>query len=176
MVGQPRKDIQDIIREVGKYPLDAYQFVHDGLTHTLQSTHGELTDAELAVHHFMAQNNIDLEMIATLAENGQLPERIAGLIEQLGGIESLNRHVSGEKLCWGLRDYAMQRWGALASTVLQQWNIKSTRDFGEIVFALVDNNYLQKQPTDQIEDFEEVFRFNEAFDRAYRINLSQKLN
>src|SRR5689334_20631101 len=47
-----------------------------------------------------------------------------------------SRHVSGQDLCEGLREFALTEWGMLARTVLRRWNINSTMDFGRIVFAL----------------------------------------
>src|SRR5262245_60499400 len=45
-----------------------------------------------------------------------------------------NRHVSGQQLCEGIREYALRRWGLMARAVLTRWNITSTLDFGRIVF------------------------------------------
>lgn len=83
------------------------------------------------------------------------------------------RHVSGAELCHSLREMAQQRWGLLARQVLAHWGVTSTRDFGEIVFLLVDNDWMQKEPTDSIEDFDEVYDFVEAFDRDFSITLDK---
>jgi uncharacterized repeat protein (TIGR04138 family) len=72
-------------------------------------------------------------------------------------------HVTGEMLCHGLREMARQRWGLMAAQVLASWNISSTRDFGEIIFLLVENGWMKKEPRDCIEDFDEVYDFSEAF-------------
>ncbi|MBN1764398.1 MAG: hypothetical protein JW860_03995 [Sedimentisphaerales bacterium] len=79
-------------------------------------------------------------------------------------------HVSGQQLCQGLRDLALERWGLMARRVLAHWKITSTRDFGEIVFMLVNNGWMQKQPHDSIEDFDDVYDFHEAFDRNFDIS------
>ena len=120
----------------------------------------------------MYENNVDFEKLAFLYLNDKLPEDVQDLIDEVGGLESINRHVSGENLCWGLRDYAMAKWGAMASAVLNHWNIRETRDFGEIVFALIESDYLQKQSHDRLEDFVDVFKFTEAFDKSYHIELN----
>lgn len=73
------------------------------------------------------------------------------------------RHVSGDQLCNGLRELAKQRWGFMAKYVLGHWNIKSTRDFGEIVFLMVNNGWMHKEPTDSIDDFDGVYDFDDAF-------------
>ena len=81
----------------------------------------------------------------------------------------MNRHITGQQLCMVIRDIARERWGLMASGVLGRWGIRSTQDIGAIIFALVENDWLQKQPTDSIEDFNDVFDFNDAFDHAYQI-------
>lgn len=73
------------------------------------------------------------------------------------------RHVSGQQLCLGLRDFAIKRYGRLARAVLHRWNIRKTDDFGRIVFAMIDEGILRKTPDDSLEDFANVFDFDEAF-------------
>lgn len=78
------------------------------------------------------------------------------------------RHLTGRELAEGCRDLALARYGVLARTVLDHWGIRSTADFGEVVFALVDTGLLMSQPQDDKRDFLDVFDFHEAFDRGYR--------
>jgi uncharacterized repeat protein (TIGR04138 family) len=68
-----------------------------------------------------------------------------------------------------VRDAALQRWGFMARSVLTRWNIRRTADIGQIIFALVENDWLQKQPADSIEDFNDVFDFETALEHAYQI-------
>lgn len=75
------------------------------------------------------------------------------------------RHVNGQELCIGLRDYAVSQYGLLARTVLEQWNIRRTEDFGRIVFLMVEAGLLRKTDEDSIEDFTGVFDFDEVFGR-----------
>jgi uncharacterized repeat protein (TIGR04138 family) len=74
-----------------------------------------------------------------------------------------SRHVTGQELCIGLRDFAVQQYGSLARFVLEQWGIRRTADFGRIVFAMVEVGLLRKTDDDSIADFEGVFDFAEAF-------------
>ncbi len=83
-----------------------------------------------------------------------------------------SRHVSGQMLCQGLRDYALQQYGLLARTVLKQWHINSTEDFGKIVFAMVESGLMQKTDDDTVHDFVDVFDFNQAF--AAELELTVK--
>ncbi|MBL0926032.1 MAG: hypothetical protein IBJ11_00055 [Phycisphaerales bacterium] len=73
------------------------------------------------------------------------------------------RHVSGQELCIGLREYALSQFGRLARTVLASWGIRRTEDFGRIVFILVEAGLMRKTDSDSIEDFEAVYEFDEAF-------------
>jgi uncharacterized repeat protein (TIGR04138 family) len=85
------------------------------------------------------------------------------VIEHLGE----PRHISGRELTEGVRDLAIDRFGPMARTVLEHWGVRRTADVGEIVFALVECGILIKQDDDQLDDFEGVFEFDEAFDRDY---------
>jgi uncharacterized repeat protein (TIGR04138 family) len=73
------------------------------------------------------------------------------------------RHVSGQDLARGLRDLAIRNYGVLAGAVLAHWNIHTTMDFGKIVFAMVESGMMHKTPEDNIDDFRDVFDFDEAF-------------
>ena len=73
------------------------------------------------------------------------------------------RHLSGVELAWACRDFALEQFGMLASAVLTHWGLRTTDDFGQIVFMLIDVGLLASQPTDRLEDFERVYEFAEVF-------------
>ena len=86
------------------------------------------------------------------------------------------RHVSGQQLCLGLREYALERFGPLAPNVLRHWNIHRTEDFGRIVYLLIEAEQLAKSADDSIDDFHSVYDFQEAFSSsALRASLEQSL-
>jgi uncharacterized repeat protein (TIGR04138 family) len=89
--------------------------------------------------------------------------RIHANPEQLSDAE---RHVSGQQLSMGLRDFAIEHYGLMAKTVLRRWNITRTEDFGRIVFAMVNGGLMQATEQDSIRDFEAVFDFDDAFSRT----------
>ncbi len=74
------------------------------------------------------------------------------------------RHISGGELCFGCRDMAIEEFGPMARTVLRHWNIRSTEDFGEIVFNLVGKGLLSKTNRDSRDDFLDVYDFDTEFD------------
>ena len=78
---------------------------------------------------------------------------------------SEQRHISGRELAEGVRDLALERFGPMARTVLEHWGIRETADVGDLVFALVDCGILIKQEDDALDDFRDVFDFDEAFER-----------
>jgi uncharacterized repeat protein (TIGR04138 family) len=72
-------------------------------------------------------------------------------------------HVSGRELASGLRDFAIDQYGALAPRVLAYWGINQTEDFGNIVFSLIEKKLLSKTDQDCLEDFAAVYDFKTAF-------------
>ena len=80
------------------------------------------------------------------------------------------RHVSGRQLSEGLKDFALEQYGAMAQTVLQRWNITRTEDYGHIVFAMVGGGLMQATEGDSPRDFASVFDFEEAFHVPVPVN------
>ncbi|MFM8699316.1 MAG: Minf_1886 family protein, partial [Phycisphaerales bacterium] len=87
------------------------------------------------------------------------------------GLQSLGHgeHVTGQQLCVGLRDFAIERDGMLASAVLAAWGLHRTEAFGRMVFALIEAGAMSKTPHDTIEDFCGVYDFEEAFHREHAV-------
>ncbi|HLZ46378.1 MAG TPA: Minf_1886 family protein [Gemmatimonadales bacterium] len=73
------------------------------------------------------------------------------------------RHLSGAELACACRDFALEQFGMLAGAVLTHWGVHTTEDFGEIVFMLIEVGLLARQPTDKLEDFQDVYDFAEVF-------------
>ena len=92
---------------------------------------------------------------------------VLGAIEYLQSKLDARRHVSGQELAWACRDLALERFGPMARTVLDCWGVRSSSDFGHIVYALVGIGLLSTQPGDRVEDFESVYEFVAAFDESY---------
>lgn len=124
---EPEKSLEEIVAQVGLYPIEAFHFIQAGLEYTATKAHGERKEPEV------------------------------------------KRHITGQQLSEGLREFALLQWGLLARTVLKRWNINRTDDFGRIVFALVENRYMSKTHEDRIEDFKNVYDFRKAFEEGYRI-------
>ncbi|PYP71536.1 MAG: hypothetical protein DMD36_03725 [Gemmatimonadetes bacterium] len=78
------------------------------------------------------------------------------------------RHLTGAELAWACRDFALEQFGLLAATVLGHWGITSTADLGCIVFTMIDVGLLARQPSDKLQDFDQVYDFAEVFRLGYR--------
>ena len=77
------------------------------------------------------------------------------------------RHVTGQELLEGIREHALAQFGPMAKTVLEEWNIHACKDFGEIVFNMVEIQLLAKTETDTREDFADGYDFDDAFRRPF---------
>ncbi|MGF1679389.1 MAG: Minf_1886 family protein [Candidatus Methylacidiphilales bacterium] len=79
-----------------------------------------------------------------------------------------DRHVSGPELLEGLRRHTLEEFGPLGRLVLNEWGLFKCRDFGQIVFNLVSHNVLGRSESDSIDDFQEIFSFEQAFEDPFR--------
>lgn len=78
-----------------------------------------------------------------------------------------SENIKAANLLITFRNYALNEFGPMTASVLQEWNICSCRDLGNVIFDLVNAGVLEKDETDRIEDFEEIYDFNEAFIHPY---------
>ena len=76
-------------------------------------------------------------------------------------------HVSGTQLLDGIRDFALDRFGPMTLTIMEHWNIRKCRDFGDIVFNLVDFGILGRTENDSLDDFEDGYNFQDAFELPF---------
>jgi uncharacterized repeat protein (TIGR04138 family) len=76
-------------------------------------------------------------------------------------------HVSGKELLKGIREYALQQFGPMTLTVLDEWGVKCCEDFGEIVFNMVETKLLAKTEQDSRADFQNGYDFHEAFRKPF---------
>jgi len=79
-----------------------------------------------------------------------------------------DKHVSGPELLEGLRRFTLEEFGPMGRLVLNEWGLHECRDFGQIVFNLVSHNVLGRSDSDSIEDFKQIYTFEEAFETPFR--------
>ncbi|MCL5096645.1 MAG: hypothetical protein M1608_03755 [Candidatus Omnitrophica bacterium] len=73
------------------------------------------------------------------------------------------RHVTGQELLAGIREYGLAQFGPMTLTVFEEWGIHRCEDFGEIVFNLVESGLLSKTESDSRDDFKGGYDFIKAF-------------
>ena len=73
------------------------------------------------------------------------------------------RHVTGQELLEGVRQYGLAQYGPMTETLLIEWGVTRCEDFGEMVFNMVDSGLLSKTDTDSREDFKGGYQFADAF-------------
>ncbi|MGK0176859.1 MAG: putative repeat protein (TIGR04138 family) [Lentimonas sp.] len=79
-----------------------------------------------------------------------------------------SNHLSGQQLLEGIRLFALDQYGPMARSVFEYWGVKNCRDFGNIVFNLVECQVLGKTDEDCPEDFDDGYDFKTAFEQPYR--------
>lgn len=134
--------LAELLRHDPRYKLDAYIFVFRAIDYARQLGFGKAAPSE------------------PLSE------------EDEGEEEEPQRHVTGQELCLAARDYAFEQYGYLAQAVLNSWGIRSTGDIGEIVYNLIRVGMMRKTREDRREDFDDVYDFDAAFGRGFRISVS----
>jgi uncharacterized repeat protein (TIGR04138 family) len=97
-----------------------------------------------------------------------LKEALDFTVKELKKATSQTNHVSGQELLDGIRRFALKQFGPMVPTVLEYWGIQRTEDFGNMVFALVDVGIFGKTDRDSIDDFKDVYSFEEAFVTPFR--------
>ncbi len=80
---------------------------------------------------------------------------------------ALRHHVTGQELLEGIRQYALQQYGPMAVTVLEEWGVTHCRDFGEVVFNMVESGLLAKTDKDTRADFQQGYDFTDAFRKPF---------
>ena len=97
----------------------------------------------------------------------ELGEAVEGAAEDEEG--RVPRHVTGQDLCLALKKLAHEQYGYMAKLVLADWGIRSTGDFGEIVYNLIKIGEMSKSPSDRREDFDDVYDFDTALVQQFQI-------
>ena len=85
-------------------------------------------------------------------------------------------HISGRELSEGLRDFAIEQFGPMARTVFSHWGITQTQDLGNMVYSMINKGMLSKTEEDSLDDFKDVFDFQEAFANVLRDSVIKLTN
>ena len=127
------------------------------------------TPAAALKYHPDAYRFVDQALRFTQRRLGRTPD----VMQQDQEFDEDSAHISGPELLDGVRGLAIQEFGLLTIPVLKYWGIRTTDDFGRIVFDFIERGAMRKTDRDQLTDFFDVYDFEEAFDRNYQIDLSE---
>jgi uncharacterized repeat protein (TIGR04138 family) len=83
------------------------------------------------------------------------------------------RHVSGQELLEGIRQFSIEEFGPMTKTVLNGWGIQRTEDVGEIVFNMVETGLLGRTEEDNRDDFANGYDFEEAFRKPFEPDVTR---
>lgn len=109
------------------------------------------------------------ELFELAEKHGQYPVQAYLLIFE--GLEWARQngsttHLSGPELAQAIFVYSVDTFGpTMAKIVWEELNIKSSEDFGEMVFQLLDSGLMQKEEEDQQEDFDGILTID-FFDKV----------
>src|SRR5438067_12915635 len=77
------------------------------------------------------------------------------------------RHVARPEPLDGVRQYALKEFGPMVITVFSSWGINRCEDIGHMVFNLIGAGIFGKTDEDSIEDFKNVYDFEDAFVKPF---------
>jgi uncharacterized repeat protein (TIGR04138 family) len=154
----PSHPIAKLLKDDRRYKIDAYVFVFDALNYA---------HSHLGMGSARSSEAEEPEIEAEVSSEESSEESAEG------GSKEAERHLTGQQLCEAIRQYALEQYGYMAQCVLNSWGVKSTSDFGEIVFNLISIGQMRKTSEDQREDFDDVFDFETGLRQSFKITLPE---
>lgn len=168
----PQHPLVDLLRRDSRYHFDAYIFVFDALQYAQEhlGLGSPLPEPKVSLDDLLGDSDEDTD--EEFDEDFGEPDT-DGLDDtddlDADDLDEEERHITGQQLCEAIRLYALDQYGLMAKGVLNHWGVKSTGDFGEIVFSLIEIGQMRKTPHDRREDFEDVYSFEEALRDGFEI-------
>lgn len=135
--------LYQLVQKDPRYPIQAYLFVREALAFAADS----------------------LELDAGYEDS--VPDEISSVYQS-----TPSRHVTGQQLCEGIRQFAINQFGYMAKVVLKNWGIEKTSCFGDIVYNMIDVGIMRKSEEDRRDHFDDVYRFDDVFQKEFEINDS----
>lgn len=167
-----RLRLVQMLRDDSRYPWEAYIFVREALFYAQEVLEmGAAPDEESPVSDDDSKPGQAAHASADFAASEFEPDDSSD--ESPESPRPPERHLTGQQLCLAIRGYALEQYGYLAKAVLANWGLRSTGDFGEIVFNLIRVGEMKKSPTDRREDFDDVYSFDDAFLRGFEMTRVQ---
>lgn len=82
-------------------------------------------------------------------------------------------HLTADQLYAGACSYALSEYGPLAYKVLCFWGIRESRDFGILVYNLIEAGVFGKQKGDKQEDFDDLVPLEAVLNAPYNGDLDE---
>jgi uncharacterized repeat protein (TIGR04138 family) len=147
-----------LLAEDQRYKIEAYQFVGAGLEYAQEVLGlGTPSPAASPAHGAPKRKRRDTSG-KRIADDEARPVR----------------HITGQELCWALKELAHRQYGRMARLVLGGWGLHSTSDFGEIVYNLIQIKKMSKSEHDRRQDFDNVYDFDQALVLEYAIRKEEE--
>jgi uncharacterized repeat protein (TIGR04138 family) len=86
----------------------------------------------------------------------------------------VDRHVSGGELLRGACELAVRQFGMMAPVVFRQWGVRTTDDFGELVFRLIKVGRLSQSDNDDPADFHDVFDLTKVLTDGFELTIGDR--
>ncbi len=82
-------------------------------------------------------------------------------------------HITGQDLCYAAVEYATEQYGYMAREVLSKLGILKTGDIGDVVYKMIESNYISQSPEDDRADFDNVFDLAEELEARFHFTYSK---
>lgn len=143
-MSETAQKIADLVQQDRRYRFEAYAFVYEALAHAHKS---------LGMGAAKRSESSTRKKSKTAEGQEETPEN----------------HLTGQQLCEAIRVYALEQYGYMAKCVFNNWGVRTTGDFGEIVYNLIRIGEMRKTKDDRREDFNNVYDFDTALRQGFRI-------
>ena len=146
MMSEFSHPLLDLLAKDTRYQAEAYEFIRNALNYA---------------HDELGLGQIDQQVLAAAMEaDGDIPD---------------DAHLTGQQLCEAIRQYSILQFGFMAKTVLNNWGLNETLDFGEVVYNLIDIGMMRKSNSDSKDDFAGVYDFDSVFVKDFDIHSKDDL-
>ncbi len=151
----PSHPLAQLMARDRRYKLDAYGFVQEALGY--------------------AHESLGMGREQVSEEPPEPPEPSEPTVEDPSAESSARRAAfDGPGIVRGRSaDTRLEEYGYMAKSVLASWGVHTTRDFGNIVFNMIEIGHMKKTEQDRIEDFDDVFDFDAAFCKDFKISPTE---
>jgi uncharacterized repeat protein (TIGR04138 family) len=145
--------LYQLVQKDPRYPMQAYLFVREALAFAADSLELDAGYDDPVADEAVSEDHVS-EELPVVSKSAPA------------------RHVTGQQLCEGIRQYAINQFGYMAKVVLKNWGIEKTSCFGDIVYNMIEVGIMRKSDEDRRHHFDDVYQFEDVFQKEFEINDS----